>query len=281
MKAVMQMRTALVACWLIAGCAESPARHGNAALGVSDFAVRETASELDIVGIDPRGTTLAHLHVRTGMVTPAEWQVQTAGRELRFEIMGVEYPPFVSAGLAPLSLPLTGDPYLNTLVRDPFVAPILSGRGIEFVDHTRVGAPEVEYGQCSANTVLYFAPCNGYGQLSTCYDFWGYFGGNQIWAQKVVCNDPAQTRADRMCAYAGAMTPCGTAGPNGCAVCGPGAPSGWPGCVNDSCTWSSAGGGGGGGAGDCHGTVCSLVCNTDDDCCSCGGYCDVDGTCAY
>jgi hypothetical protein len=277
------MKRALVACLLVAGCAEQPVEHGNAALGVSDFVVRATASELDIAGTDPQGTVLTRFHLRTGMVTPEDWDTPTLGRELSFEIMGKAYRPFASAGLAPLALPLTADPYLNTFVLDRFVAPILTRWGIAFADHVRVDEPEVGYSQCATNTVTYTAPCNGYGASSTCYDFWGYSGGNAMWSQKVVCADPAQTRAERLCASAGVVTPCGTAGPNGCAVCGTAGNGGWATCVNDSCVFGSAGGGGGGGGGggSCNGTGCQLTCGSDDDCCSCGGYCGFDGTCVY
>jgi hypothetical protein len=275
------MRRALIACLLVAGCAEQPVKHGSAALGVSDFAVKSTAIELDITGADPQGTVLTRLHLRTGMVTPEEWDTPTRGRELSFEIMGKAYPPFASAGLAPLTLPLTGDPYLNTFVLDPFVAPILSRWGITYADHVRVDEPEAGYSQCSMNTVTYTAPCSGYGALSTCYDFWGYWGGNAMWGQKVVCADPPHTRAERLCASAGASTPCGTAGPNGCAVCDlPGNNGGWTDCENDSCVFGSAGGGGPG-PGFCTGTVCQFTCSTDAECCSCGGYCGFDGQCVY
>jgi hypothetical protein len=259
------MRIFLITGLVVVGCAEPPT-HGNAALGVADFAVRSTASELDIAGADAQGTVLAHLHLRIGMVTPEEWDTPTTGRELSLEIMGKLYPPFASAGLAPLMLPLTRDPRLDTFVLDPFVAQVLSDRGIAFGDHVRTAEPEVGYAQCSANsTTTYVAPCNGWGSLATCYDFSGSFDGHTIFSQKVLCANLGAERVVRMCASPGATTPCGTAGINGCATCGPWTNGGTPECSSDSCIWADSG------SPSCPNFFCASTCNNDIDCCGCGG----------
>jgi|GEM_PF-5684932 len=280
------MRAAVIACLIVAGCADT--RHGNAALGVSDFAVRSTASELEIVGADLQGTVLARLQLRTGMVMPEGWAMPTQGLELSLEIMGKSYPPFATAGLAPLTLPLTADPYLNTFVVDPFVASILTHRGLAFADQARPAPPEVRYQQCSmtTNTDINFAPCTisgvSYGAVSICIDYWGSYQGHELWAQKVVCADPARTRAERLCGAPFTSTPYGQAGVNGCMVSGPVGSAGYGGqtqCSADSCEFFTPGGGGGGGS--CHGTICQDSCSSDDECCSCGGYCSPDGLCVY
>jgi hypothetical protein len=275
------MRRILIACLLVGGCGEEPIRHGNAALGVADFAVRATASELDVVGTDSAGAVLARLQLRTGTVTPEDWGAPTTGRELRFEILGNAYPPFVSAGLAPLSLPLTGNAYLNTFVIDPFVAQQLDHWGVVFADHVREAAPEVAYSECTLNTNMdtYYAPCNNYGERSSCFEYWGFWNGAAMWQQNVVCNDPAETEVERMCAAYGVVTPCGVAGPNGCAPCGTVGNGGSAQCVNDSCQFVHSGGGGTGGG--CGGTGCFDLCTSDTDCCACGGFCGSDGLCVY
>jgi hypothetical protein len=242
--------------------------------------VRSTADELDIVGADPQGAVVARVHLRTGMVTPEDWDAPTSGRELTIEILGYAYPPFVSGGLAPLTLPLTSDLSLNTLVLDPFVAQILSGWGIAYADHARAGAPEVGYAQCSETTVSFETPCtvNGtsYGPLSTCYDYYGASNGYDLWYQKVVCNDPSLSRAERLCVYpatAGVTTECGLTGPRGCVVCSQVGYGGGTHCLSDSCEFVSTGG-------SCRPRCQPSLCFSDADCCSCG-YCGPDGSCIF
>jgi hypothetical protein len=230
----------LVVVWLfVMGCAESPVSHGNSALGVSTFTVRSGPASLEIVGVDRAGATRVRLALRTGMVTPEEWEASTLGRELRFEIMGTAYPPFASAGVGPLELPLTADPKLNSFVLDPFVAEVLGQSGIVFADRAPVEQSEVGYAQCAMNA--YYAPCNGFGTYSECHDFFGTWEGNVIWDQRVVCDDPQKTRVERRCAFAGASTPCGIAGPNGCAPCGLLGHGGWTECRAGNCRFGPIG----------------------------------------
>lgn len=240
------------------GCtARAPGPAFDSPIGVERLTVEESSSTLSVVGYAADGTPIAHIDLRTGTFYFDELEREVDGRQLRVEVRG-HVVTHESAGQRPLRLPLfhgAEGAELNELLLDPRVRAPLASWQIEIND-TRPnplqapvaspGNPGTPYGACG------YAPnpgCAGNGAYS-CVETPILRGiSNQMCAsgyEQLVCcastaNGGAQTAALRYCGFqleqpggqqlagsaprAGAVpldslyNPCGTEGPNGCAIC--------------------------------------------------------------
>jgi len=92
--------------------------------------------------------------------------------------------------------------------------------------------PETAYEECTYTREADYTGCQGSGVRGACY----YNSGSEA-EEKVACYN--NVRALRHCSYAGAQTQCGTAGPNGCAVCWSQSDYYWSAlCSDNVCVWT-------------------------------------------
>ena len=207
----------------IAAACSGQAPTGNAALGITEFQVTETATALTIVGLDAQRTTVGELNLTLGAFVDDDYLPQE-GRTFTVNVQG-KSATHKSAGYPQLELPLVKSGYgdgINAFLQDPNVAPVLGKWGITFKAPQSVpSAPSGERaysgGVCTYN---FSASC---GAPSSCCE--GPQEGES--GNEYVCCPNSVTIVDRLCTGIpikfGGSAPntnsCGSVGPQGCAVC--------------------------------------------------------------
>ena len=218
----------------LAACAQD-ASPGNEALGITEFQTTETATRLEIVGLDAQNARVAKITLERGYVVIASDDLQGDGRTLAVEIHG-RSATHQSVGTDPLTLPVVAPgSEIDAFLRDAHVAPALLRWGVGFEPSTApttatpaVSLPSGEsaYAACGGSAYIVYddspyglgggctyTPAGSCGSTScTQYATTGGVVG------QFICCGTQQQLINRLCSGTGHDS-CGTEGPNGCAVC--------------------------------------------------------------
>lgn len=254
------------------GCSQQPvASTGNDALGIVEFQVAQTATALEIQGLDAQQSVVGHLVLSLGSVNLAEEGLAGDGRALMIEVKGRK-AEHKSVGMTPLALPLfdaEGED-LNTFLVDAHVASALATWGVTFVPDSPVAGDEAAYSACrhaaSGSCGVTGCAAESASGGSTEYEY--------------ACCGSSKTAVRRMCGECttgcSGTNACGAIGPLGCSVC-------WSQTYTTSCTVGDCGATGAGyllngsthGMTGCTPSCLTGVCGASD---GCGGQCS--GTCS-
>jgi hypothetical protein len=213
-----RMKSRIALLLVFAGCA-SQSSTGNADLGVASFELEDTDSRLAVTGLDADGNVVVELRLTEGQVLVEDFAGPTLGRALEVEIHGKRHDQ-TWAGLDALVLPSPEDAQLDALLRDRQVASHLEQRGISLEPRTALVSEAPYYTEDYCRPGRFVAPCANGGGLYAEASHVNYYyinGTDHEYTQRVVCQN--WLRAERRCVGPGATTTCGTAGPQGCAVC--------------------------------------------------------------
>jgi len=147
---------------------ESP-QDGNSALGIAEFQVTEQAgSQIEILGLDADGNTLATVRLRHGQIADPEDGHLMQGREL---VVSFNERKITNAGNAPgdLSLALPDSPNLRELLLDSDVSGPLARWGFTFIagPERPVAIPSELIAEPAAGETAY-AACMFVAQTPTC-----------------------------------------------------------------------------------------------------------------
>src|ERR1700704_3421972 len=121
---------------VVAGCSGG-GETGNAALGIVQFQVTLSATELHVVGLDAQGTQVAALALVKGHVSIPSEGMEGEGQTLSVNLRGQEME-HSGLGTGAVKLPSTGDHNMDLFLTDPHVAPLLAERGISLAPATTV-----------------------------------------------------------------------------------------------------------------------------------------------
>jgi hypothetical protein len=173
-------------------------------IGISRFRISETATELNIKGLDEAGAEVARLDLK----------VTDTGRNLLVEVRG-QKAFHESRGLAPLHLPLLSRKDrsdLNTFLQDSHVASALEKRGVFISLWPILQADDQASHKCT------FAE-NPVAMGTSCCEMPASTAGG---VEELVCIGDRENYGfvDRICTKPmDPNNPCGATGPNGCSVC--------------------------------------------------------------
>ena len=128
---------ATVGCLSQGGSGKAPPPPGNPQLGIAEFKITETATELHIAGVDAKGNVVGHIDVERGKISlPPEGNEGTAadvvGRKFTIDVLGTT-GEYQGGGIEnPLNLPAAPAGPVSTFLHDSHVEPVLARWGINF-----------------------------------------------------------------------------------------------------------------------------------------------------
>jgi hypothetical protein len=268
----------------VSACGDSDAE--EAALGIAELVVDESQTGIAIQGLDADRNLLAEVRLRVGTVETLEDARVVQGRALHVRVGPTASVDHASEGFEQLVLP-SASPEIDRFLRLPQVAAGLARWGVRF-ELASLPAAAVAFAPIVAsNDESQYWTCSSLpnegsdGSNCTTSTFGGCSSSNgavmwndsgSLYYEFRCCVSGAETDGmyKRACVSPSASTPCGMAGPQGCAVCWRYGPS----CSN--CSVSDNGGGA------CSYEEYDLVCggylsscNANYHCCS--GWCDFGG----
>jgi hypothetical protein len=208
----------------LAACDSAP---GNSTLGVREFRLSETQSEMHIVGVGEKGETIARVDLVASGV----------GRELTFQVgdTKIVHSEDVVVNVT-LPAPFGGSlPQITALMRDPFVRAALAPKGIQIQDETPVENSAAQrslaeraynsgssspWGGCADSGGSVTGGCNYHWPTSIEAGIVGcteVLYGSGVY-REYGCSTYNNIFYDRACGGTGSNY-CNTIGPNGCAPC--------------------------------------------------------------
>ena len=182
------------------GCAHPT---DNSDIGVAAYHVTQSATGVEITGVDANGATIA----RAVLARNADGQTLTID-------IGTRHVVHEDDASRPVSLPLLpGEEshMFNAFVQDPTVTAALAPWDVTFRVNNHP-APQSHTGERPLDSCMFQASCSVHACCAVPYDTGGNVGEEEF----VCCSN--HVFVDRECTGRG-YDDCGTEGPGGCAVC--------------------------------------------------------------